>query len=134
MKRIIRSVAKALWRMSWPARRPFVARLDARVSRLIAGTIEARLITSIAESSARLERIERTIDRADRAAAVMVEEMDVVLNGLTREVFRLQAQVERLQRGLGEAGRPDPNVLSILDGTSEDDNAHEEAVDRARVG
>ena len=140
MKRIIKSVSRVLWRMSSPVRRPLMVRYDAHVSKVIAGTVNARMMPTIAEaladSSARLERIERTLDRADQAAASMAEEMDLVLNGLTREVFRLQSRVERLQRSLGEAGRLAHGGLTILDGSEEDVPSRRAAApaDRARVG
>jgi hypothetical protein len=115
-----------------------MARFDARVSKLIAGAVDARMmppiIEALAASSAHLERIERALDRANWAAASLAGEMDVVLNGLTREVFRLQAQVDKLQRSLGEAGRADPNVLSIHDAAEDNAPPHRTVADRARVG
>jgi hypothetical protein len=118
MKRIFASVSHALWRMTAPVRRPLMMRFDSRVSRLVSGAINDRIIPPItealADSGRRLERIEESLGRADLTASNMVEEIDMVLNGLSREIFRLQAQVEKLQRSLGEDGRASGNRLSIV--------------------
>jgi len=125
MKRIFASVSNALWRMTAPVRRPLVTRFDSRVSRLVSGAINDRVIPPITEALAvsgrRLERIEESLERADLTASNMVQEVDMVLNGLSREIFRLQVQVEKLQRSLGEEGRTSGNRLSIV--TESDDEA-----------
>jgi hypothetical protein len=72
------------------------------------------LVEALASSGDRLERIERSIASADRAATNLAEEVDLVLNGLSREIFRLQAQLEQLQRRLDDEARFATNGLSIV--------------------
>lgn len=140
MKRIIALVCKAMWGMTTPVRRPLMARLDAHVSGLIAGTVNARmmptLVDALAVSGRRLERIEETLAKADRTASDLAEEMDLVLNGLSREVFRLQAQVEALRRAVEQqADRMTGNGLSLLDGSEDGEPVRRSnAPERSMVG
>jgi hypothetical protein len=117
MKRIIGLVTRPLWRISAPVRRPLAARLDGRVHGLSAASPNIRLtppiVEALAGSSKRLERLEERLERVDRAASNMVEEADLVFNGLSREIFRLQAQVEMLQKrleGMEKAGQSDDPI------------------------
>ncbi len=72
MKRIFARFCRGCWRITGSFRRPLVARFDARVSRLISDTVNARmmptLVEALADSGNRLERIERSIQSADRSA------------------------------------------------------------------
>jgi hypothetical protein len=103
MKRIIQRFMGPFWKASRPIRRPLMSRFDARVVRIVSATIEDRMLAPIletlSETEARLKRIEELLIRADRSASTLAEEVDLVLNGLTREIFRLQAQVESLRKG-----------------------------------
>lgn len=118
MNRIVKAFCKVIWRLSSPIRRPLAARFDARVANLVAGTVHNRvlpeLIHPLSITLRRLERIEETLARADRSAAMMAEEVDLVLNGLSREIFRLQAQVETLQSFVGDDLRGSNTGLSIV--------------------
>jgi hypothetical protein len=129
MKRIFSLVLRSFWRITGPVRKPVVARFDSRVSRLISDTVNARmmptLVEALASSGYRLERIERNIASADRAATNLAEEVDLVLNGLSREIFRLQLQIELLQRRLDDDSRLEANGLSIIDASG---------TERSRVG
>jgi hypothetical protein len=130
MKAIIRRLLGPIWWASRPLRRAVMGWFDARVVRLVSSTIDERMLPPILEaledSEARLERIERLMARADRSASTMAEEVDVVLNGLSREIFRLRAQVARLQ---GDDRRPVAG-LSLL----AEPEAEVPAAERARVG
>jgi hypothetical protein len=86
------------------------------------------ILEVLAASEARLERIEGLIIRAERSASTLAEEVDLVLGGLTREVFRLQAQVQQLR---GDDRRP-IKVLSLL--TESDDGLEPAPAGRAMVG
>ena len=136
MKRIIKRALKSLWRATLPVRRPLMARFDAKMSELVSNTVNARMMPTLVEALAiaghRLERIERTLERADRSAAALGEEMDLVLQGLSREVFRLQVQVEAIQGSLVDGGRVG---LSIVEESGEATPVRRPASpDRARVG
>jgi hypothetical protein len=138
MKRFIKRVLKALWRATSPVRRPLMARFDARVSGLIAGTVNARMMPTLVEALAisghRLERIEGALARADRSATALAEEIDLVLNGLSREVFRMQVQLDSLRQAVADGAR-EAGGLSIVEESGEETpvrrpSAHE----RSRVG
>jgi hypothetical protein len=139
MKRIIKSIFKVLWRATSPVRRPLMARFDARVSGLIEGAVISRMtpaiIQALAVSEHRLERIEGTLARADDSVAALAEELDLVLNGMSREVFRLQAQVEMLQRSLVDQTRIVAGGLSIVEDSCEETPVRRPAsAERSRVG
>ena len=140
MKRIIKWTFRPFWRATSPVRRAVMARFDARTAELISGTVNARMMPPIIEALAisghRLERIEESLDRADRAASNLAEEVDLVLNGLSREIFRLQAQLEMLQRSLGEDDRATGNGLSIVAESGDDAPLRRSPApaERSRVG
>ncbi len=139
MKRIFKLAFKAVLRLTSPVRRPIMARVDARLSALVSGTVNARMMPPIIEALAvsghRLERIEATLARADRSVAELGGEIDLVLNGLSREIFRLQAQVDGLREALREDARDTVDGLSIVDETGEDLPVRRPGVpDRSRVG
>jgi hypothetical protein len=136
MKRTLRWLTAPAWWASKPLRRALMGRFDARVVRLASRSIDERmlppLVEAMAASDARLERIERLMARADRSASKMAEEVDLVLNGLSREIFRLQSQVEWLRN----EDRPMVGGLSLHEGSDEDPAASPEDVptERSKVG
>ena len=139
MKRIIKRMLAALWRAASPVTRPLAARFDARITGIIEGAMVSRMtptiIQALAVSEHRLERIEGTLARADDSLAALAEEMDLVLNGMSREVFRLQAQVEMLQRSLADQGRVVSGGLSIVDDSCDEAPVRRPAqAERSRVG
>jgi hypothetical protein len=139
MKWIIKRMLKVLWRAVSPVFRPLMARFDARVSRLIEGAVICQMtptiIQALAVSERRLERIEATLARADDSVASLAEELDLVLNGMNREVFRLQAQVEMLQRSMVDPSRVVAGGLSIVEDSFEEAPARRPSTaERARVG
>jgi hypothetical protein len=139
MKWIIKRMLKVLWRAISPLCRPLMARFDARVSGLIEGAVISRMtptiIQALAISERRLERIEATLARADDSVASLAEELDLVLNGMSREVFRLQAQVEMLQRSLVDPSRVVAGGLSIVEDSCEEAPVRRPSTaERARVG
>ena len=118
MRRIIVWICRPFWRVTSPFRRAILSRFDNRVTALVSGTVNARMMPQIIEALAvclhRLERIEATLGRVDQASTNMAQEVDLVLNGLSREIFRLQAQVEILQRTLNEDTLAIEGRLSIV--------------------
>jgi len=139
MKRIVSKVLKSLWRMTSPVRRPLVSRFDAHVSAAVATTLNARmmpeLIHPLVGAMHKLDRIEAALARADLAASTAAEEVDLVLNGISREVFRLQAQVEALHRTVAREAREAGNGLSIVHETGDEAPVlRATATERSRVG
>lgn len=137
MKRIIRGLMLPFWWATGPLRRALMSRYDARVVRLVSWTIEVRLVPPILEairaSDDRLERIEALIERADRSASTMAEEVNLVLSGLSREIFRLRAQIATLRGDDREA----VGGLTLLSDSGEDgpiDRPETALSERSRVG
>ena len=65
----------------------------------------------------------------------MAEEVDLVLNGISREVFRLQAQVESLHRLIVREINESNNGLSIVDESGDEAPVvRAAATERSRVG
>ena len=124
MKRIALWISQPFWRATSPFRRTFLSRFDDRVTELVSGTVNARMMPQLIEALAicihRLERIEDSLGRVDRAASGMAQEVDLVLNGLSREIFRLQAQVEILQRNLNDEALAIGGRLTLVTESAED--------------
>jgi hypothetical protein len=140
MRWIVRVISNILWLMTGPVRRPLATRFDDRVSLIVSNTVNTRMMPQIVEalamSAQRQERIEESLTRAEASASNMIDEIDLVLNGLSREIFRLQAQVELLQRTLGDDPRAADNGLSIVDASGEESPLRRAAVpaERSKVG
>lgn len=135
MKRLIKSALKPFWRLTTPIRRPLARRVDARLTHLVAFAVEARLmppLRQMIESSNRsMERLEGSILATRRSAEVLAEDVDVALEGISRELIRLQGQVELLQRTVEATGLRVRNGLVVVG----DPDAFDEAdADRAKVG
>lgn len=133
---IAKKIARAAWNATRPIRRPLRARFDAHVSQLVSDTVNARMMPPLAEalgrSDDRLGRIERALGSANQAAVDIAEEMDLVLGGLSREVFRLQAQVEEIRARL-VADRDAPDAaghFTVVDARQDGDD---DAVRRPRT-
>jgi hypothetical protein len=75
MKRLL----KALWRATYPLRRPIMARADAFVAACVARALETHSPTR-----------------------ELASEVNLVLDAVVTEQFRLQAQVEELERLMRE--------------------------------
>ncbi len=138
MKRIAKFVLKRAWRLAAPLRRPLVRRIDARISMLVSNTVNSRILPELVPPLGlileRLERIELTLARADGATAAMTEEIDLVLNGLSREIF--QVQVEALRRIVDQESRHAGPGLSLIAETGEEEAIRRPATaaERSMVG
>jgi hypothetical protein len=75
MKRLV----KILWRLSWPVRRPFQARLEVFLSGCLARALETQ-----------------------NPARVVADEVNLVLDTVVAEQFRLQEQVDDLRHLLAD--------------------------------
>ena len=78
----MKRLAKRLWRMTWPFRRPFQERFE----------------SFLADSLARaLER--------QNPAKVVADEVNLVLDAVITEQFRLREQIEQIQQTLDDRDR-----------------------------
>lgn len=92
MKLWIKRVLAAAWRATSPVRRPLVRRLNLSIETILIQALRAHVTPSL--------------DRVEGAVKASAEEADLVLNNLIRELDRLQWQVELLQQGARDRGRP----------------------------
>lgn len=137
--RVVKLLLKPFWLLTGPIRRPIVRRFDARVVRLVAGSVHTHVLPEVTEplnlALRRLERIETSIAQVDRTALGMSEEVDLVLNGVSREIFRLQAQLEHLQTTLARDARMASGHFAIIDQAGDDTPILRGSIgDRSRVG
>jgi hypothetical protein len=83
MKRLIRKLARSLWRMSAPVRQPVIHKIDRHLLQLL-GTVSPR---------------------ADSATNI-----DLAMNSVVRELARLQIQVEILQHQIEDLRSNAPKI------------------------
>jgi hypothetical protein len=75
----MRRLVKVLWRLTWPVRRPFQIRLEAFLATCLARALETQ-----------------------NPARVVSDEVNLVLDTVVAEQFRLQEQIDELRRMLAE--------------------------------
>ncbi len=135
MKRVLKSAFLPVWRLTAAIRRPFARRFDARLTHLVAFAVEQRVLPPIRqmiESSNRsMERVENSILATRRSAETLAEDVDLALESLSREVIRLQGQVEMLQRTIEDTGLRVRNGLVVV---GDSDVFGDSEGERARVG
>jgi hypothetical protein len=108
MKRILKSVARALWKGSHPFRRPFSRKLHTVISNhrnAALVEIEQRVVRNSQTILERLGGIEARTVRLEtilQERLSVVEELSLVLDGMVRELTRLQSQVEVLHYMIDE--------------------------------
>jgi hypothetical protein len=81
MKRLLKTMARPVWRMSAPARRPLVRKFDHHMM---------QLLNSLAPPA------------SPPALPAAPADLDLVLSSVVRELGRLQMQVEALQQQIDE--------------------------------
>lgn len=115
MKRVLRAIARRLWRLTDPVRRPLIQRFHGTITRLVANVVEERAIGPILPrldlALASLERLEQGVNCARHEVNnVYGVDTNLALDGLVREVTRLQRQLDALReiveesRGLAVVG------------------------------
>jgi hypothetical protein len=117
MKRILKSIARALWKGSHPFRRPFSRKLHTVISNHRSAAlveIEQQVVHNsqtvlerlggIEARTMRLETIfqERLDTILQERRLSVVEELSLMLDGMVRELTRLQSQVEVLHYMIDE--------------------------------
>jgi hypothetical protein len=112
MKRLLKAIARAIWRLTGPFRRPVVRRLDNHLSRLVDGSIEGRVVPRLEAIAAALARIEgfegglRGVEHAINVARCTSDahaaDANLLMDSVVRELARLQMQVEVLQQAVQE--------------------------------
>lgn len=94
MKRLLIRFLKAVWRASIPVRQPLARRFDEHVEILLDRTVQAPLRRVLDG----IDNVNHAVHMTQHAARSQAGDVDLALNSLTREVARLQMQVEVLQQ------------------------------------
>lgn len=82
---IARAPFKLLWRLTRPIRRPMVAKFDDRIVRLVGADFRAL--------SEQVDRLSLQVADANSRHLDAVREMNLFVEGLVREVARMQTQI-----------------------------------------
>ncbi len=112
MKRFVKAILRAAWRATGPIRRPLLRKahalmVQASAEALARSPLAAEIRTDAAASRDQfLPPIHRHIEQAAETARSTSADLDLVLNGMIREVARLQMQVEALQETIEATSRP----------------------------
>ena len=112
MKRMIKSVARAMWAGIGPVRRPLVRKFHLWMNRSVVDEID--------------QRVAQHFHARSQFAESIVQELNLVLDSMVRELTRLQAQVEVLHQQIEEQSTGAPVVrFGTID---EDDDCDPNAV------
>lgn len=108
MKRVLKAIARRCWRLTDPIRRPLIRRIHGTITRLVANVVEERAIGPILPrldlALASLERLEQGVNCARHEVNnVYGVDTNLALDGLVREVARLQRQLEALREDIEES-------------------------------
>ncbi len=111
MKRVFKSSLKFLfrpfWRMTAPVRRMVLLKFDAHLTRSIANVVHGpfeHVATRINACATALERIETSVNVGRHTVEHQHAEANLLLDGLVREIARLQMQIELLRDAVDESG------------------------------
>ncbi|MEO6809806.1 MAG: hypothetical protein ABI353_11900 [Isosphaeraceae bacterium] len=108
MKRVLKAVLKAFWRLTAPVRRPVSIRLARWQQQILAASLREEVIPHLVVVRSMLDRIEQerghlqAIEHAINASRCLAdaraEEANLALDSHVRELSRLQRQVEELRQ------------------------------------
>jgi hypothetical protein len=99
MKRFLKSVLKSLWAWTAPVRCPLMHKVDHHLARLVAETVGP--YTTRLEGP--IERIEASVNVGRHVVEHQNADANLLLDGLVREIARLQMQIEALRESIEAA-------------------------------
>lgn len=107
MKRWVRgipgAILKPFWRLSGPVRRPLARKFDARIHRIVEQSIAVALVepnARLGAACAALGRIEESVNVGRHVVEHQNSDANLLLDGMIREVARLQMQIEALRESV----------------------------------
>lgn len=128
MKGMLKAIARTLWRLTAPVRRPVSSRLARRQQQIIAATLREEIVPHLVLARSILERIEQdrgqlhsiehAINLTRCLADARAEEANLALDSHVRELSRLQRQVEELRQCI-EDGATVRDRLGLVGQTSD---------------
>jgi hypothetical protein len=96
VKRLLKKLARPLWLISGPIRRPIVRKIDRHMMGLL------HLIPRPPAVPAELELVLNSVVRELARPPAMPAELELVLNSVVRELARLQVKVEDLRQQIDD--------------------------------
>ena len=120
MKRLLKAILRRGWRVTGPIRRPLLRKAHALMVRagadaLAGSPLAAQIRADAAAANDRvLPAIHRHLDATAEAARSTTADLDLLLNGMVRELARLQMQVQALQEtieAVADAPAPPADTL-----------------------
>ncbi len=126
MKAILKSLARSLWGLTGPVRRPLARKFEATLDRVLRLAVREEIQAQV---HPRFDGVEHGVNLARGEVSGQGIETNLSLDSLVREIGRLQMQVETLQREL--AARDEAGGLALVAGH---DGAHGYANGQAKVG
>lgn len=115
MKRILKAVARRGWRLTSPVRRPFARKVAGHLARAVATVLRDEVHPRLDGVVQGLSLIHGDMAASSRDLIKERRETNLLIDGLVREISRLQEEVESLQlliqethHGRGFSGRIRP--------------------------
>jgi len=106
IKAPLKAILKPLWRLSAPVRRPLLRKFDEHLAHALAQNLigpSARLEATHAAVAGALVRLEGSLQVGRHVVEHQNADANLLLDGLVREVARLQLQIEALREAIDEA-------------------------------
>jgi hypothetical protein len=92
MKRLLKLPLKALWRLTRPVRRPIIRKIEALIRRSVPAPPPPPPPPPAPQIHLTCEVTEKT--------GLLLDQANLLMDHMVRELFRLQSQVERLQQSV----------------------------------
>lgn len=99
VKRTLKSLAKAAWKLTAPVRRPISRKFEITVFRIVSEVVGRHLQAALPP---RFDALEHGLSLARHETHAQGLETNLALDSLVREVGRLQMQIEVLQQQLDD--------------------------------
>lgn len=101
-----KALLRPIWRLSGPVRRPLTRKFDAHLQRIVDLSIANALAANTQKwdaTAAALGRIEESVNVGRHVVEHQNSDANLLLDGMIREVARLQRQIESLRDAIEEA-------------------------------
>lgn len=106
MKRLFKGLARSIWRLTGPVRRPLRRKVDHYVSTMLCQALDDRVRNAVLprldQHHAVLGRLEVSLNQGRQAHEIHATDANVLLDSLVRELMRLQIQIEDLRSTVDE--------------------------------
>ncbi len=116
MKHWLRNISRGLWKLGAPLRHPFARKVHASLDRAVTPVLQN--IASLRQSAADHARYVQNLDsriaaleqRLDIAQARFRQDLGPTIDGMVRDLARLQVQMEALQQTISHLRSAGPQL------------------------